>query len=380
MTDSFATRPRRARWGPLLTAALLTLAAACDTGEAAPAGTADGTTGHAVVLLYHHVAADTPPSTSVTPDTFERHLDYLADNGYRVLPLSRIVEALADPDAEPLPPRAVAITFDDAYESVYTEAAPRLDRHDMPYAVFVSTDYIDQGYGNYMSWDQLRELEQGGGEMANHSRDHGHYVHRRPGEREAEWRKRIARDIESAQERLTDELTAPLEVLAYPYGEFDPALTELARQLGFVAFGQQSGPVGPGSDLQALPRFPMASGYADVDALAEKLRTRPFRVEVRSDVGPVLAPDAGAPTLRLRLAAGDARLDALSCFVTGQDRPTLRWVDREGGVVEITASRALPVGRSKYTCTAPSTAGGGVFFWYSHLWMKPPAAGEWYPD
>jgi len=384
MTDCFANAHRRACRARFLTVLLLTLTAACDAGGTTLSGSDDGASGaaagHAVVLLYHHVAADTPPSTSVTPATFERHLDYLADNDYHVLPLSRIVAALADPDAEPLPPRAVAITFDDAYESVYTEAAPQLDRRNMPYAVFVSTDYIDQGYGNYTSWAQLRELEDGGAEIGNHSRDHGHYVHRRAGEDEAEWRARIARDIRGAQERLAAELTAPLEVLAYPYGEFDPALTGLARELGFVAFGQQSGPAGPESDPRALPRFPMASGYADLDALAEKLRTRPFSVELRSDVGPVLAPDAGAPTLRLRLTAADARLEALSCFVTGQDRPTLRWVDRADGVVEVTANRALPVGRSKYTCTAPSTAGGGVFFWYSHLWMKPPAEGEWYPD
>ena len=50
---------------------------------------------HAVVLLYHHVSADTPPSTSVTPAVFRRHLEYLAAGNYKVLPLSRILETLA---------------------------------------------------------------------------------------------------------------------------------------------------------------------------------------------------------------------------------------------------------------------------------------------
>ena len=355
-------------------------AGACDAADGRPADPPGPPAGHAVVLLYHHVAGDTPASTSVTPGTFEQHLEHLAANDYRVLSLSRVIEGLRNPEGAPLPPRAVAITFDDAYESVYREAAPRLSRRGWPFAVFVSTDYLDRGYGHYMSWDELRELEAGGAEIGNHSLAHGHYVHRRPGEAEDAWRNRISADIRGAQQRLETELDAPLRVLAYPYGEFDPALAALTRELGFVGFGQQSGPAGPGMDPATLPRFPMASRYADVDGLAEKLRTVPFDVTVLSDVGPVLAPDAAAPALRLRLGPASARLDALNCFVTGQGAPRVRWLDRAAGEVEVTAGAALPVGRSKYTCTAPAAAGGGVFHWYSHLWMKPPAEGDWYPD
>ncbi|MDZ7669712.1 MAG: polysaccharide deacetylase family protein [Gammaproteobacteria bacterium] len=367
------------RLPPLLLAAVLAAAApAC--GQAPPADAA-AAGGHAVVLLYHHVADDTPPSTSVTPDVFDAHLDYLDSNGYQVIALSRLIDALADGgNAQSLPEKAVAITFDDAYASVYHQAAARLEQHGYPYAVFVSTDYIDQGLGNYMTWQQLRDLETRGAEIANHSRDHGHYVHRPTGESRAEWRARIKADIESAQQRLEDELHAPLEVIAYPYGEFNPALQTLTRELGMVGFGQQSGPVGSASDLQALPRFPMAAGFAELDSLAEKLRTRPFQVTVLSDDDPVLAHDAPAPTLRVKLKADTARLEALSCFVTGQDAPQLEWVDADAGILEVTARRPLPAGRSKYTCTAPSTEGSGIFHWYSHLWMKPPGPGSWYSD
>ena len=36
---------------------------------------------HAVVLIYHHVDTGTPASTSVTPELFGQHLDYLAVEG-----------------------------------------------------------------------------------------------------------------------------------------------------------------------------------------------------------------------------------------------------------------------------------------------------------
>jgi peptidoglycan/xylan/chitin deacetylase (PgdA/CDA1 family) len=343
------------------------------------AGSADAAGGHAVVLLYHHVADDTPASTSVSPDTFRAHLAYLAEHDYQVLPLSRVVAAIAGSGA-PLPPRSVAISFDDAYVSVRQRAAPLLAQHGYPYAVFVSTGYIDGAFDNYLTWDDLRELEAAGAEIANHSRNHDHYPHQRDGESAESWRARITDDIQAAQARLAAELRSPLQVLAYPYGEFTPELTALAEALDFVAFGQQSGPVGPHSDLQGLPRFPMAGSYAELDGFAEKLRTRPFQVTASAEVGPILDAGVQPPTLRLRLIADSARLDALACFVGGQPAAAIDWVDRAAGVVAVTARQSLPVGRSKYTCTAPALDGGGVFYWYSHLWMVRPAPGEWYAD
>lgn len=335
--------------------------------------------GHAVILLYHHVAPDTPQSTSVTPETFAAHLDYLADHDYSVLPLSRVQSALAG-QGDPLPPRAVAITFDDGYRSVAEQAAPLLVRHGFPYAVFVTTDYVDRDFGNVMTWDTLRRLEADGAEIANHSRTHEHYLARRDGESAGDWRDRVEADMAFAQQRLTKELRAPLAAIAYPYGEFDPALEEIAESLDLVGYGQQSGPVGPSSPRRALPRFPMAGRYASLDDLAERLRTRPFDVELIDAPDPVLAVDAPAPSLRMRLDADAARLDALNCFVSGQPAPRVSWVDRNAGIVEVTASGTLPVGRSKYTCTAPARDADGIYYWYSHLWMKPPAGGGWYPD
>lgn len=360
----------RSRWRAtaLLLAALATTAAAADDDDGA----------HAVVLLYHHVADDTPASTSVTPAVFEAHLDHLHRHGYQVIALSRLLAAVAGDT--PLPPRAVVITFDDGYRSVLTEAAPRLAARGWPFAVFVATDYVDGGYGGYLGWDELRRLEAAGAEIGNHSRAHDHYPHRRADESSAAWRARVRADMTWAQQRLAEELSRPLAAIAYPYGEFTPAVGDIARDLGLVGFGQQSGAAAVQGDASSLPRFPMAAGYADLDELASKLRTRPFRVSVRSPRLPVLAPDAAAPTLELELAGAHARLDALSCFVTGQGPPTIRWLERSRGRVAVTAGAPLPVGRSKYTCTAPAADAVGGHYWYSHLWMKPPEGGGWYRD
>jgi hypothetical protein len=91
----------------------------------------------------------------------------------------------------------------------------------------------------------------------------------------------------------------------------------------------------------------------------------------------LLAPRAAAPDLRLMLADGSFRRDAMQCFVAGQEPATISW---QGDTATIRARAPLGPGRSKYNCTAPSTEESGVFFWYSHLWIEPREDGSWYSN
>ena len=136
-----------------------------------------------------------------------------------------------------------------------------LRRRGWPFTVFVSTDAVDGRHGNTMSWDQLREIEAGGGTIGNHSRTHDHLVRRRDGE---DPRAVATAGSETtslwARRRLEAELVAPLDVFAYPYGEFTVELEALVRELGLAAVGQQSGPVGARTDTSAHSPFPGSDG------------------------------------------------------------------------------------------------------------------------
>lgn len=334
---------------------------------------------HAVILLYHHVAADTPASTSVDPATFEAHLDYLAGHDFHVWPLSKILTHLHE--GKSIPDHTVALTFDDAYASVFSEAYPRLKRRGWPFTVFVSTDYIDKHYKNYMTWDQLREVSRHGAELGNHSRSHPHLVRRGDDESEARWRERVRAEITGAQRRLAAETHNPIKVFAYPYGEYSPPLEHIVSELGFYAVGQQSGAVGSVSDLHAAPRFPMADGYADQRQFITKVHTRPLPVTVLAPKAPLLGAGPMRPVLRLRIGDGAFRIDGLACYASGQGRMALHWVNRKRRIVDISPRTPLKGGgRYKYNCTAPSSEVNGVFFWYSHLWMKKNPDGTWYNE
>ncbi len=48
----------------------------------------------AIILQYHHVSTQTPRSTSVTPEEFRTHLQYLKDHQYQVIGLDTLLDQL----------------------------------------------------------------------------------------------------------------------------------------------------------------------------------------------------------------------------------------------------------------------------------------------
>ncbi len=353
--------PPRQRFNPtlLLIALILSLVA---TSAMATEKLRDS----AIVLMYHHVGDERYPSTNIRLEQFEAHLDFFQREGFRVWPLARVVEKLRA--GEPLPDKTVAITFDDAYKTVYSEAFPRLKARGWPFTVFVSSDYIDKRYANYMSWEQMRRMEPFGASFGNHSRSHGHLIDIAEGETTAQWRARMKEEIGYAQRRLESELTQTVKMFAYPYGEYDLALAEIVAELGFVGFGQQSGPAGRYADFRFLPRFPVNEAYGDLDGgLKTKLLSLALPVVRAEPLDPVTTEPK--PRLVLTLANSPARLTQLACFASGQGKIDIEWLDPSRQQVAVTPRRPIPVGRSRYNCTAPSNE-RGRYFWFSHPWLR----------
>ncbi len=336
----------------------------------AEAGAAYAGGWHAVAFMYHRFGEDRYPSTSVTLEQFEAHLDHLDEAGYEIWPLERILEHVRS--GEPVPDRTVAITIDDAYASVYNEAYPRLKERGWPFTVFVATDPVDQGLSGFMRWEQMREMQDHGATFANHSATHDHLVRRRDGESEEAYRERLEADIRKARERLAEELDAeriPM-LFAYPYGEYNRTVADVVAELGYIGIGQQSGAIGPDTDLLAVPRFPMAEAYAEIGEFRQKAGAKGLPVESLEPWDPVITGQ-NPPRMRVRLADSDARLEQLRCFVSRQGQVEVDWEDRDQRRFSVEPPASLGVGRTRYNCTAPSPE-SGRFYWFSQQWIRIP--------
>jgi biofilm PGA synthesis lipoprotein PgaB len=334
----------------------------------------------AVIFMYHHVDDSTPASTSIPPALFARQLDYLEREGFSVLPLLELVEAIAS--GREVPERSIAITFDDGYSSVMDQALPELEKRGWPFTVFVNTQAVDQGFGGYLSWDDLRALGQSGGTIGNHSASHAHLLRRESGESDSRWRSRINDDIEMAAQRLEEEVGRySIAVFAYPYGEYTTELKEIVSAHGLYAVGQQSGPFGPHSDFLALPRFPIAASLQSIDEFGLRARTRPLPVRLIGEERHVLESTEAQPALLLALENNDdVRVDALNCYASGQGRMMIEWRNEQRDEFAVIPAEPFSSGRSKVNCTAPSASAAGIYYWYGHLWMKKQSNGDWYRE
>lgn len=317
----------------------------------------------AVMLIYHHVAEDTPRVSSVTPAEFREHLRYLRDNNFQVIGLDVLIDQLKT--GQPIADNAVVITFDDSYENNFTTAHPILQEFGFPYTIFISPGAIDDRIGPVLSWPQVKQMADDGVLVANHAMWHEHMARPEQGESEADWLKRMQQSILQAEQRIKEETGQSHQWLAYPYGEFSDALEALVSKLGFIGIGQQSGAIGPLTKLTRIPRYPAAGQYADLKDLSQKFRTLAFPITGYLAANQVIS--SNPPVLRLEVKIEDFKAEQLRCYA-GSEVLEPTWLN--ASTFEVKASKPVNRGRSRYNCTAPSLSKRGYFYWYSQPWLN----------
>jgi peptidoglycan/xylan/chitin deacetylase (PgdA/CDA1 family) len=193
---------------------------------------------HPIVLCYHAVSESWSAPLSVTPHELERHIRLLIARGYRSETFTQAI--LAPPAA-----RTVAVTFDDAYRSVFELAFPILSRCGLRGTVFVPTAFagsgspmawpgIDHWLGGPheadllpMSWDQLRRLAEAGWEIGSHTRTHPRLTQLDD--------ESVAHELADSRRECEEGLGRPCRSLAYPYGDHDQRVVQAAREAGYAA-------------------------------------------------------------------------------------------------------------------------------------------------
>jgi peptidoglycan/xylan/chitin deacetylase (PgdA/CDA1 family)/SAM-dependent methyltransferase len=115
---------------------------------------AGSTEGRAFILLYHSIMPpmSDPWSLCVSPEHFEGHLQAIRELG-TPLPLDEMIDRLT---SGTLPPNAVALTFDDGYASILSQARPLLEQYEVPATMFISTAALSEAREFW--WDALERI------------------------------------------------------------------------------------------------------------------------------------------------------------------------------------------------------------------------------
>ena len=312
----------------------------------------------AVVIMYHRFGEDAFAATNVTVEQLDAHIAGLKTGKYAVMPLADIVSRLGA--GEELPDRAVAITVDDAYRSVYTVAWPRFKAAGLPFTLFASTAHLDQPSPAHMTWDQLREMRAAGVGIGHHTVSHLHMV----GVDAA----RLNEEITAANGRFQKELDFRPGLFAYPYGEAGAREMALVEKAGFVAaFGQHSGVIGSSGSRFYLPRFAMNENYGDMDRLRLALNALALPVTDVTPADHVVGEGANPPAIGFTVAREIGNLDQLACFFSHAGRARL---ERLGpSRIEVRTDQAFPKGRTRLNCTLPGPE--RRWRWYGRQFFRP---------
>lgn len=210
------------------------------------------------ILAYHRIATDGPDALAryrVAPATFEAQLKLLRDEGWCGISMARLMDALLE--KQPIPERSVMFTFDDATRDFMTDALPLLHRYGFPASLFIPTGKIggtadwDGGYGEpaaLLDWNDLRMLRHCDVTFGAHGVEHIPLSLLPP----------VKMVEELVRSRLTLEKGLEQTVLsiAYPYGDFDSAIRDLAGQCGYrIGLSCAHGFITEDSDPLALRRI-----------------------------------------------------------------------------------------------------------------------------
>jgi peptidoglycan/xylan/chitin deacetylase (PgdA/CDA1 family) len=91
----------------------------------------------------------------------------------KATPLSALQVRAIDQSAAPLKPfdePMISVTFDDGWESIYTQAMPLLQKHGIPTTQYVLSD--EENNPLYLTFEQMRSMSQAGHEISCHGGDH----------------------------------------------------------------------------------------------------------------------------------------------------------------------------------------------------------------
>jgi len=179
----------------------------------------------------------------------------------------------------------VALTFDDGFSDMYTEALPVLTREKLPATMFLVAQTLTPT-GQAVDWvhapgkeplstltlDQVLEMQDAGIEFESHSWAHRDLVDLTMDE--------CVRDLRDSRELLSDLLGRAVSLLAYPRGLHDAQVRRAAERAGYShALALPVAPEEPGR--YAIPRVGIYRGNGQLTLRVKaarpylRLRTSP---------------------------------------------------------------------------------------------------------
>jgi biofilm PGA synthesis lipoprotein PgaB len=178
------------------------------------------------VIMYHDVVPRKDVWFDLTTREFERQMHAIKDAGATVVPLSDVVEHLKT--GKPLPPKAIALTFDDNTLGIYEHAFPIMQRFGYHSTQFVHTAKVGvKTEKDHCTWNQLREMQDTGlVEIGSHTISH-------PPDLRALTPDQARAELTESKATIEAEMGQPCRYFAYTEGNGDETTAQMVADAGY---------------------------------------------------------------------------------------------------------------------------------------------------
>ncbi len=183
------------------------------------------------VLAYLKLAEKKSGRLVVARSVFERQMEFLHQNGYQPVSIDRLVDYLNM--KRELPPKAVVITFDNGWRSVYKIAYPILKKYRFPATVFIYTNFI--GAPKALTWQQLREMSAHGISIQSQTLSLPNLTRLAPDARLQDHIMTLERELGQSKALIQKNIGKPCNYLAYPFGKTNDLVIAMAKKFGYRA-------------------------------------------------------------------------------------------------------------------------------------------------
>lgn len=232
-----------------------------------------------VVLNYHHINRDSNKPFVMTPEQFGEHLQFMKEHNFHPISLNEFFTFMQTGVTKE---NAVLLTFDDGYESYYTEAYPLLSKYGYPSAAFVIAgrlrDTLDRKRENMtvpLTYQQIEEmLASGLVDIGSHTfslheqKETDEWGVQKAGtepvyleefqraENEEEYRVRLFVDFKMSKVGLEQLVKQPIASLSLPHGYTSSIVIDSVKEAGYqYTFTSRPDVVKPKENPHSIPRF-----------------------------------------------------------------------------------------------------------------------------
>jgi peptidoglycan/xylan/chitin deacetylase (PgdA/CDA1 family) len=288
--------------------------------------------------MYHRFDENKYPSTNIQMNIFLKQIQLIKDLNYDFIHPENFEKNFNIPKKQ----KKILITIDDAFQSFYEVAWPFLKENKIPFILFVSTEPV--GNKGYMTWDQIKEVEQESfAIIGHHSHSHDYLIDVSNED--------FIKDIEIANKIFTEKIGYIPSLFSYPFGEYSEFMRQYISKNFTYAFGQHSGVIDVNKEKFQLPRFPINENYGELKRFTSIIKTYPLEYKKLLPVDKKLNKSNNPPLFSVEFFDNQENIKNINCYSNEGNKWEKSKIQFRGNTLNIKFREAFLPRRGRINCS-----------------------------